>query len=73
MATWIKADDRVTVKVTYATADGRLMMSLLQPRELYWGLPHPGGAEQWVLRAVDVETNSERLVAMAAVRTWLPA
>jgi predicted DNA-binding transcriptional regulator YafY len=60
------------VIIDYTNYRGERGMRTIRPMEMFFGLNdfHPG--EQWLLKAIDVEKNAERVFAMKDIHSWTP-
>lgn len=60
------------VIIDYTNWRGERSLRRILPLETFFGLNefHPG--EQWLLKAIDVEKNVERVFAMKDIHSWKP-
>lgn len=60
------------VVIDYTNWRGERSLRIILPVETFFGLNefHPG--EQWLLKAIDVEKNAERVFAMKDIHSWQP-
>lgn len=60
------------VVIDYTNWRGERSLRTIRPVKMFFGLNefHPG--EQWLLHAIDVEKNADRVFAMKDIHSWTP-
>ena len=58
------------VQLDYTNWEGKRAFRKVLPIEIFFGKNEWHPQEQWLLRAMDVETNEERTFAMKDIHNW---